>query len=72
MECLGCDPEAGRDLGQRVTGANESGPEGALPDVEPGNQGAQHVGCDLESSGLCQVLNAIEQFRRGKGSVCEK
>jgi hypothetical protein len=43
-----------------------------LPDIEPGNQGAQHVGCDLESSGLCQVLNAIEQFRRGKGSVLEK
>jgi hypothetical protein len=43
-----------------------------LPDIEPGNQGAQHVGCDLETAGLGQVFDFIEKTRRGKDSVFEK
>jgi hypothetical protein len=43
-----------------------------LPDIEPGNQGGEHVACDLESSGFGQVFDSIEECRRGDGAMREK
>jgi hypothetical protein len=43
-----------------------------LSDIQLTDQKRHHISCDLESSGFCQVLNAIQQFQRGDGAMCEK